>query len=137
MPLGALAAGQKWAVRGSTTSDPSRILRAAAASAHRTVRRHDCGRRKPIAAHPPSRSRKEISPRTQRIGTSLGILWYTLWPITMALPARNSSRERQRFAGASLAGMLKSAVAGDAFASACMFIRRILGSLSLVALDAR
>src|SRR5579864_1219463 len=75
------------------TIAPSRILKAAAARAISTVRRHEAGHRRPSAPHPPSRSRKEIKAITNRIGTSFGTRWYTLWPITIAAPTINSASE--------------------------------------------
>jgi hypothetical protein len=52
--------------------------------------RHETGRLNPIADHLPARSLIDTSPNTNRIGTSLGTIWKTLWPITKKEPSANS-----------------------------------------------
>src|SRR5262245_32309610 len=67
------------------------IRRTAAPTAIPTIRNHDAGRLSPIADQPPSRSRLETKPGTKGIGTSLGTIRKTLWPITRRAPSSNSS----------------------------------------------
>ena len=69
---------------------------AAATTAIATVFGHDLGRWSPATVHRPSRSRREMKRSTRRIGTSLGKMRNTLWPITINAPSRTSRRETQR-----------------------------------------
>ena len=74
---------------------------AAAITAIASVFGHDLGRSSPGTVHRPSRRRREIKRSTKRIGTSLGRMRSTLWPITINAPSRTSRRDPQRSPGVS------------------------------------
>src|SRR5262245_54479546 len=69
---------------------PTRYRKTNAINPIKMMRVQDSGRLKPIAEKLPLRNRIDIIPITNKIGTSFGMIFKTLWPITINAPIRNS-----------------------------------------------